>query len=196
NRDTGPATSAAARRRLRKRIPTSLSPCGQHNGSQPRHAKSAALHTPEERPMAYSRRGRRADVRDRPGTMTVVKNASDFPRVLGRYELAAELGKGAMARVFLARDPRINREVAIKAFDLANECAPDELDGARARFLREAEAAGRLNHPNIVTIYDVGESDGIVYIAMELVAGRRLSDYASAESLLPPRRVLELLAAA
>jgi serine/threonine protein kinase len=136
----------------------------------------------------------RCDVRT--GTINHVNAASDFPRVLGRYELASELGKGAMGRVFLARDPRINRDVAIKAFDLAMVCAPDELDGARARFLREAEAAGRLNHPNIVTIYDVGETDGIVYIAMEYVRGRRLSDYAAPGSLLPVRQVLEVLAAA
>lgn len=153
-------------------------------------SKSAALHNgaqPRDGILAF---------RPVPQTTNHVKDAADLPRVLGRYELASELGKGAMGRVFLARDPRINREVAIKAFDLANECAPEELDGARARFLREAEAAGRLNHPNIVTIYDVGETDGIVYIAMEYVAGKRLSDYATAESLLPLRRVLELLASA
>jgi eukaryotic-like serine/threonine-protein kinase len=125
-----------------------------------------------------------------------VNEGGDFPRVLGRYELATELGKGAMGRVFLARDPRINREVAIKAFDLARECTPEELDGARTRFLREAEAAGRLNHPNIVTIYDVGKRGGILYIAMEYVPGRRLSDFTSAGSLLPPGKVLELLAPA
>ncbi len=117
----------------------------------------------------------------------------DLPATLGRYEVLEDIGCGAMGRVLLGRDPKINRKVAIKAVDLGEECEPEELDEARERFLREAETAGRLNHPNIVTIYDVGQAGSIAYIAMEYLSGRRLGDFVSADSLLPPALVLDLL---
>jgi hypothetical protein len=117
---------------------------------------------------------------------------SDIAR-LGRYQLEREIGRGAMGVVHLGRDTAINRLVAIKAIPLASEFSEIELAEARARFFREAETAGRLNHPNIVTIYDVGEEHGLAYIAMEYLKGRHLSDYASSENLLEPRKVLELM---
>jgi len=98
---------------------------------------------------------------------------------LGRYQLEREIGRGAMGIVYLGRDTAINRSVAIKAIPLASEFSDAELVEARARFFREAETAGRLNHPNIVTIYDVGEERGLAYIAMEYLKGRHLSDYAN-----------------
>jgi hypothetical protein len=113
---------------------------------------------------------------------------------LGRYQLEREIGRGAMGTVYLGRDTAINRLVAIKAIPLASEFSESELAEARARFFREAETAGRLNHPNIVTIYDVGEEGGLAYIAMEYLKGRHLSDYATPETLLEPRKVLELAA--
>ena len=113
---------------------------------------------------------------------------------LGRYHLEREIGRGAMGIVYLGRDTAINRLVAIKAIPLASEFSDAELVEARARFFREAETAGRLNHPNIVTIYDVGEERGLAYIAMEYLKGRHLSDYASANNLLEPRKVLEVIA--
>jgi eukaryotic-like serine/threonine-protein kinase len=116
--------------------------------------------------------------------------------VLGRYELLEELGRGAMGRVFKARDPKINRVVAIKSIDLAAEFEASEIEDARQGFFREAEAAGRLNHPNIVTVFDVGEAEGLAYMAMEYVTGRRLSDHADSHALLPVPLVLELLARA
>ena len=112
---------------------------------------------------------------------------------LGRYQLEREIGRGAMGIVYLGRDTAINRQVAIKAIPLASEFSDAELTEARARFFREAETAGRLNHPNIVTIYDVGEERGLAYIAMEYLKGRHLSDYAIASNLLAPRKVLELV---
>ena len=111
---------------------------------------------------------------------------------LGRYSLEKEIGRGAMGIVYLGKDTAINRMVAIKAIPLASEFSDAELTEARSRFFREAETAGRLNHPNIVTIYDVGEERGLAYIAMEYLKGRHLSDYATANSLLEPRKVLEL----
>jgi serine/threonine-protein kinase len=113
---------------------------------------------------------------------------------LGRYQLEREIGRGAMGIVYLGRDTAINRMVAIKAIPLASEFSDTELVEARSRFFREAETAGRLNHPNIVTIYDVGEERGLAYIAMEYLKGRHLSDYAKANNLLEPRKVLEIIA--
>jgi eukaryotic-like serine/threonine-protein kinase len=113
---------------------------------------------------------------------------------LGRYQLEREIGRGAMGTVYLGRDTAINRMVAIKAIPLASEFSESELAEARARFFREAETAGRLNHPNIVTIYDVGEERGLAYIAMEYLKGRHLSDYTTPDTLLEPRKVLDLVA--
>jgi hypothetical protein len=118
--------------------------------------------------------------------------ASDAQR-LGRYQLEREIGRGAMGIVYLGRDTAINRMVAIKAIPLASEFSDAELVEARSRFFREAETAGRLNHPNIVTIYDVGEERGLAYIAMEYLKGKHLSDYAKANNLLEPRKVLEVI---
>jgi eukaryotic-like serine/threonine-protein kinase len=112
---------------------------------------------------------------------------------LGRYQLEREIGRGAMGIVYLGRDTAINRMVAIKAIPLASEFSDAELVEARSRFFREAETAGRLNHPNIVTIYDVGEERGLAYIAMEYLKGRHLSDYAKSDSLMEPRKVLEII---
>jgi eukaryotic-like serine/threonine-protein kinase len=137
-----------------------------------------------------------------PGPTAVLPSASrpavdhgGKPR-LGRYILEREIGRGAMGVVHLGRDSAINRLVAIKAIPLANEFSETELGDVRARFFREAETAGRLNHPNIVTIYDVGEQDNVAYIAMEYLKGRHLSDFTTADQLLPPGKVLELVARA
>lgn len=116
----------------------------------------------------------------------------DLPDSLGRYEILERVGQGSTGRVFLARDPEINRIVALKVIDLKAEYEPDELEEAKDGFRREAETAGRLSHPNIVTIYDVGETDGLAYIAMEYLKGRHLSDFTSPEALLPVPLVLEL----
>jgi serine/threonine-protein kinase len=112
---------------------------------------------------------------------------------LGRYRLEREIGRGAMGVVYLGRDMAINRLVAIKAIPLASEFSDTELHDARVRFFREAETAGRLNHPNIVTIYDVGEEGGLAYIAMEYLQGQHLSNHASSNQLLEPRKVIELI---
>lgn len=94
---------------------------------------------------------------------------------LGRYEILGELGKGAMGVVYLARDPLIGRQLALKTFRLGYSAEDRELEQFRARFLREAQSAGILNHPNIVTIHDVVEgADGAFFIAMEYVKGTDL----------------------
>jgi serine/threonine-protein kinase len=113
---------------------------------------------------------------------------------LGRYRIERELGRGAMGVVYLARDPKINRQLAIKAIALAAEFGEMELAGARERFFREAEMAGRLNHPNIVVIYDAGEDQGLAFIVMEYLRGGHLSDYTSSARLLPTATVLDVVA--
>jgi serine/threonine-protein kinase len=115
-------------------------------------------------------------------------------RTLGRYEIERELGKGAMGVVYLGRDPKINRVVAIKAIPLAEEFEEEDLAEARARFFREAEMAGRLNHPAIVTVYDAGEDNGLAYIAMEYLRGHHLSTNTDPQQLLPPKTVMLLVA--
>ena len=91
---------------------------------------------------------------------------------LGRYEIIAELGKGAMGVVYKAADPLLNRVVAIKTINMSID--QGEMAEYEARFYQEARAAGGLNHPNIVTIYDIGKSGNIAYMAMEVLEGREL----------------------
>jgi CHASE2 domain-containing sensor protein/tRNA A-37 threonylcarbamoyl transferase component Bud32 len=113
---------------------------------------------------------------------------------LGRYEVTKELGKGAMGIVYLGKDPKINREVAIKTLRFDEEFEPEDMKAMKERFFREAESAGRLVHPNIVTIYDAGDDGDISYIAMELLSGRDLKDYTSKDKLLPVNETLETIA--
>jgi eukaryotic-like serine/threonine-protein kinase len=110
---------------------------------------------------------------------------------LGRYEVLGELGQGAMGVVYKARDPLIDRVVAIKTINLG--LAMDEKEEYEGRFYQEAKAAGRLNHPNIVTIYDVGKSGDVAYIAMEFLEGRELRDVLKEGTLLPVEQVLSIV---
>ena len=105
-----------------------------------------------------------------------------MPPSIGRYQLLEPIGRGAMGNVYLGRDPMINRILALKAIDLAIDYDHAELETATESFLREAKIAGSLSHPNIVTIFDVGETDGLAYIAMEYVRGHHLSEFAARRS--------------
>lgn len=109
---------------------------------------------------------------------------------LGRYEIVGELGRGAMGVVYKAVDPLIERTVAIKTISL--DLSKDELAIFEERFYREAKSAGKLNHPNIVTIYDVGESDNIAYIAMEFLEGQSLREILDSGVVLPLERIGEI----
>ncbi len=113
------------------------------------------------------------------------------PRLLGgRYEVAESIGLGGMAEVFRARDVRLGRDVAVKVLraDLAREAS------FQARFRREAQSAASLAAPNIVSVYDTGEDDGVPYIVMERVTGRTLRDILTTEGRLLPQRALEVVA--
>ena len=113
--------------------------------------------------------------------------------MLGRYQVEKELGKGAMGVVYMGRDPKIGRVVAIKTMALSQEFEGAELDDARQRFFREAETAGRLQHQNIVTIFDAGEDHELAYIAMEYLKGKDLVDYTKPGQLLPVETVVGIL---
>ena len=126
------------------------------------------------------------------GTL-VVSNAGMEKPMLGRYQVDKEIGRGAMGMVYLGHDPKIGRTVAIKTLMLSQEFEGDKLVEVKDRFFREAETAGRLNHPNIVTIYDVGEDQDMSYIAMDYLKGIDLLGYSKQDSLLPATEVLTVI---
>jgi len=121
--------------------------------------------------------------------------AGEKPK-FGRFEVQKELGKGAMGVVYLGKDPKIGREVAIKTMALSQEFEAEELVEVKERFFREAETAGRLSHPNIVTIYDTGEEHDFCYIAMELLKGGDLAPFVKANNLLPADKAVSVAARA
>jgi serine/threonine-protein kinase len=127
------------------------------------------------------------------GTMILEGGQVEKP-MLGRYQVEKELGKGAMGVVYLGRDPKINRVVAIKTMALSQEFEEDELKDVKERFFREAETAGRLNHPNIVTIFDAGEEHDLAYIAMEFLKGKDLVPYTKPGNLMPLAKAMDVVA--
>jgi eukaryotic-like serine/threonine-protein kinase len=116
------------------------------------------------------------------------------PKTLGRYELVRPIGAGSMGTVYLGRDPRINRDTAIKLYRLVDGYDPSEAAVIKRKFFREAESAGNLSHPGIVTIFDAGEQDQLAYIAMEFLEGRDLRSCVKKDSLLSLRRAIEYVA--
>ncbi|HEX7251887.1 MAG TPA: serine/threonine-protein kinase, partial [Thermoanaerobaculia bacterium] len=107
---------------------------------------------------------------------------------LGPYEILAPLGAGGMGEVYRARDAKLGREIAIKVLPAQTSGDPDR----RQRFEQEARAASALNHPNILTIYDIDSADGALYIAMEFVEGRTVRDLVASEEPLPTRKLLDV----
>lgn len=124
-------------------------------------------------------------------TLNISDDQLRQPR-LGRYRIEAELGRGAMGTVYLGVDPKIARRVAIKTLNY-KMFGPSELDEVKQRFFREAEAAGRLSHPNIVTVFDVGEEPDLCFIAMDYVEGDSLRAYTTQENLLEVSTVYRLI---
>ncbi len=128
-----------------------------------------------------------------PGDIGATIKDLDTKPTLGRYEVSGELGRGAMGIVYKGTDPTIHRTVAIKTLRLS-EFEQDEIPGIKERFFREAESAGRLNHPNIVSIYDAGEEHDLAFIAMEFINGVDLEEFTNKEKLLSLRDVLHIAA--
>jgi serine/threonine protein kinase len=100
-------------------------------------------------------------------------NALEGGHLVGRYRILKFLGAGAMGEVYLAEDPQIDRQLAIKTVRLIGR--PQEIEDRKKRLLREARAAGRLLHPNVVTLFDAGEAEGMLYLAFEFVEGTDLA---------------------
>src|SRR5512145_3136574 len=105
---------------------------------------------------------------------------------IGRYEIISKLGRGGSGIVFLAKDPYIKRKVAIKV-------AQTVTDRSREKFLIEAQSAGQFNHPNIVSIYDVGLQSDFCYIAMEYIEGHTLNRYCDKNNRLHLQKVIEII---
>ncbi len=124
-------------------------------------------------------------------SMNILDGAVEKP-MLGRYQVEKELGKGAMGVVYLGKDPKIGRVVAIKTMALSQEFDADEIEDVKQRFFREAETAGRLNHPNIVTIFDAGEEHDLAFIAMEFLKGKDLVPYTKPDNLLSMERAVSI----
>jgi serine/threonine-protein kinase len=112
---------------------------------------------------------------------------------IGRYQIKQELGKGAMGEVFLAYDPDLDREVAVKTIYYDPGIPSDELKETKLRFMREARISAKLSHPNIIIIHDVGEHESVPFIAMEYICGETLDPYVKSVSLLPLKRVVEIV---
>ena len=126
--------------------------------------------------------------------ITSLLASGDNKPTLGRYEIVSELGKGAMGTVYLGKDPKINRQVAIKTLALSKEFEPEQLEEVKERFFHEAEIAGMLNHPNIVTIFDAGDEHDLAYIAMEYLDGIDLIPYTKKGKTLPIPTTLKIIA--
>ncbi|MFW5640534.1 MAG: protein kinase domain-containing protein, partial [Thermodesulfobacteriota bacterium] len=124
----------------------------------------------------------------------LLSGGSETRPTLGRYEVLKQLGKGAMGIVYLGQDPRINRTTAIKTFKFTEGFEPEEAEKLKQKFFREAESAGTLSHPNIVTIYDAGDEHDLAYIAMEFLDGDDFQKYTKKKNLLPMRKVIEYVA--
>ena len=125
---------------------------------------------------------------------TVVVEGLGQATTLGRYEVVRELGRGAMGIVYLGKDPKINRQVAIKTLRFEDEVDEDQAKSIKERFFREAESAGNLTHPNIIRIFDAGEDQDVAYIAMELIEGEDLKRCCEKANLLPIKTVLDHMA--
>lgn len=129
---------------------------------------------------------------DERNAKTVILSPGREKPTLGRYRIERELGQGAMGTVYLGIDPKINRKVAIKTLEYS-KLEPDDLKKTKERFFREAEAAGRLRHHNIVTIYDAGEESDLAFLAMELLEGQDLSHFCTRKKRLPVPQVVDLI---
>ncbi len=124
----------------------------------------------------------------------IVESSNNAITKVGRYEILEQLGRGSMGLVFKAQDPKINRLVAIKTIRFSDEFEDDVIQEIKDRFFREAEIAGQLSHPSIVTIHDVGDDQDLTYMAMEFLEGEDLDKFIDKETLLPLRKILDVVA--
>jgi tRNA A-37 threonylcarbamoyl transferase component Bud32 len=159
---------------------------------EPSQSKSSELHSKQQEweVLAKTQGQSREKVTLLAATQVLEPEPS---KILGRYELKREIGRGATGTVYLGFDPKIARNVAIKTLDL-NQFEESQLKDIKARFFREAEAAGRLSHPNIVPVFDVGEEKNLAFIAMDYVEGQALNHFVAPTQLLAPFEVYRVIA--
>ena len=124
----------------------------------------------------------------------VISDDLEIRPTVGRYEVLSEQGQGAMGIVYKARDPKIDRLLAIKTIRFSDEFEEDRLKEIKDRFFREAQIAGQLSHPSIVAVYDVGEDFDLSYLVMEFLTGENLQKYCKKDNLFPLRKILHILA--
>jgi tRNA A-37 threonylcarbamoyl transferase component Bud32 len=129
-----------------------------------------------------------------PKMTQVVKTVVKKMPKLGRYEILEQIGRGAMGIVYKGKDPILNRLTAIKTIRFSDEFDEDNIDVIKTHFYREAEVVAKLSHPNIVTIYDVGEDLDLSFLAMEYLQGESLEKYTSQGNLFPVMKCLEIIA--
>ncbi|HEY6084574.1 MAG TPA: serine/threonine-protein kinase [Nitrospira sp.] len=157
-----------------------------------RNAKRMSLHQETDDEPEDTDESGEPDAPPKDNAVVPVMNGA-VPPMLGRYKVLKELGRGAMGVVYLGKDPTIQRFVAIKTMRLDQIDDRDKLQEVKSRFFREAESAGRLSHPNIVTIYDAGEQDDLGYIAMEMIQGHSLKQRSRQPNLMPVAEVVHIL---
>ena len=184
------AVDARQRRALlRARVPRTRS-AGDLRGRDRDLREDPRLRLPLQRRRAAARARKRAAAREAAPRTAPPQTRSARPRrSQQRYEIVREIGRGGMGVVYLARDSVLEREVAYKVLPEQLRENPDALQG----FLREAKAAAQLNHPNIVTVYDAGESEHGFYMAMELVEGTTLKEIAAQRGPIAPGGVIYML---
>lgn len=114
-------------------------------------------------------------------------------KTIGRYQILKKIGQGSVGAVYLGKDPYIERQVAIKVYRLPDDTGPEEIEAYKKSFFVEAQSAGRLMHPNIVTIYDADQQQDFCYITMEYIDGSTLEKFCKPDNLLPIEMVLKII---
>lgn len=172
----------------RKRMPTQAKSVYEHIAKTDKRYKDIAERTKKltTLPAAGAWKGSNAAAEG-----TAIVDGMEKPTI-GDYEIVEELGRGAMGVVYKGVDLKMKREVAIKTVHF-DEVDADTVKAVKDRFFREAESAGKLTHPNIVTIYHVGEESDLAYIAMELLRGKTLETWCKKTNLLPLKTTLKVI---
>ena len=128
------------------------------------------------------------------GSLTHTVDMAQFqPHKIGRYLIEKEIGRGAAGRIYKAWDPKLDRTVVIKTVSYSLTATGEDIKRLKARVYREARSAARLNHPNIVVVYDVEDEATFSYIVMEYIEGRNLSELLDVEKKLDPERTIRII---
>ncbi len=160
-----------------------------------RPVAAGQVHVPPSTEVRHPETNRRKPEppQDKSGQTVVLEPKPRKKPTLGRYEIIEQIGRGAMGIVYKGRDPMLNRLTAIKTIRFVDEFDEDHIDDVKKQFYREAEVVAKLAHPNIVTIYDVGEDLDLSYLAMEYLEGESLVKCTKPGNLLPIRQCVEIV---